>query len=142
MNEITGKLLVIDDDADFADTVRLILERRGHQVFVATTGDDGLACARREHPEVIIVDLLMAPVDGFEICEALRSREETRHAAILVVSAIGRKMHKTFASPEVGARLHADGFLDKPIEFDALAGTVGDMLRLARSRIPPSKGNR
>jgi len=129
-----GKILIIDDDRDFADCVRLALEREGHQVLVAGEGGEGIEIAGREIPEVIIVDLMMAPEDGFMTCEALRDLEATRRSAILVVSAIGEKLHKSFGSVDVGTRLDVDGFLDKPIQLDALVNTVEEMLRLARTR--------
>jgi len=76
----------------------------------------------------------MAPGDGFAACEELRARPETRRSAILVCTAIGQKMHKGFASLDVGARLDVDGFLDKPVEPEYLVGTVREMLALARRR--------
>jgi len=129
-----GKILIIDDDSDYAESMRLVLEGAGHRTLVASTGRMGVEVARREHPDVILVDLLMAPDDGFETCDQLRSLPETRRTAILVVSAIGAKMHKSFSSPEIGTRLDADGFLEKPVEPANLVRTVAEMLRLARSR--------
>ena len=128
------KVLIIDDDEDFGHCARLALEREKYQVFVASSGVAGVEAARRERPEVIVVDLLMAPEDGFATCEELRALPETRRSAILVVSAIGKKLHKTFSSPEVGPRLDVDGFLEKPVSLDALAKTVAELVRLARSR--------
>lgn len=134
MREKPEKVLIIDDDLDFVEYVRMALERAGRNVLGATTGSSGLETAWRERPAVVIVDLLMGPQDGFAICEELRARAETRHSAILVVSAIGKKLHKSFASPDVGARLDVDGFLDKPVQPDVLVRTVDEMLALARSR--------
>ena len=134
MGEKLGKILIIDDDADFSEPLRVALESAGHEVFLAAEGGVGIALARRERPEVIVVDLLMGPEDGFAACAELRSRPETQRAALLVVSAIGQKMHKTLASPEVGGRLDVDGYLDKPIDMESFLSTVGEMLQLARSR--------
>lgn len=129
-----AKVLVIDDDTDFVEYVRAVLEHEGHRVFVATEGPAGVEAARREQPTVILVDLVMAPKDGFTICDELRSFPETRGSAILVVSAIHAKLHKTFGSLDVGARLDADGFLEKPFDQESLVERVGAMVRLARSR--------
>ena len=140
--EKPGKVLIIDDDADFVECVRLALEHEGHTVLAATSGEAGVATARRERPEVIIVDLLMVPLDGFATCSALRSQAETERSAILVVSAIGRKLHKTPSSLDVGTRLDADGFLDKPVKTTLFVSTVREMLGLARSRASEAKGER
>lgn len=134
MQQNLGKVLIIDDDPDFVNYVRMVLEKRGHEVIGITQCPEGIEAARTQRPAVILVDLLMAPEDGFAVCDELRSSPETRQSAILVVSAIGQKMHKTFASPDVGGRLDVDGFLEKPIEPDVLVRTVDEMFALARSR--------
>ena len=135
MSEQPAKALVIDDDTDFTEYVRMALEAEGFEAFAASDGEAGVEAARRERPEVILVDLLMAPKDGFDICEELRASPETRDSAILIVSGINRKLHKSFTSPEVGARLDVDGYLDKPVDREVLVKTVNDMLRLARRRM-------
>ena len=142
MTSDPAKVLIVDDDTDFSEYVRAVLTRRGHEVFVADDGAAGLAIARREKPAVILVDLLMAPQDGFSVCEQLRSEPDTRTAGLLVVSGIRRKLHKSFASPEVGARLDVDGFLEKPVEHDDLVRAVDEALRLARSRSRPVEEGR
>lgn len=139
VGEQTPKVLLIDDDPDFAEYVRIALERTGHQALVEISGSSGLQTAQRERPAVIIVDLLMSPQDGFTTCEQLRASPATQQAAILVVSAIGKKLHKTFASADVGARLDVDGFLEKPVDMDVLVKTVDEMLGLARSRARTSE---
>jgi len=135
MPEKAGKVLLIDDDELFAECIRNALESREYEVLVASDGSAGVETARREQPDVIIVDLLMGPPDGFAITDTLRSDPRTRRSAILVVSAIGRKLHKHVESIEVGARLDTDGYLDKPVDLDVLVERVEDMVRLARSRV-------
>ena len=139
MGNARDNILVIDDDSDFVEYVKTTLEHDGHTVASASSGREGVQAARRCRPAVVILDLLMAPEDGFATCEELRSYPETRRSAILVVSAIGRKMHKRFASPDVGARLDVDGFLEKPVEPETLSKTVSDMLTLARARAPATE---
>lgn len=128
------KVLVIDDDEAFLDITRTVLEPAGYRVFSATSGAAGVAVAREQKPEVVVVDLLMAPPDGFAVCDQLRGCPDTRATAVLVVSGIGRKMHKHFASPDVGARLDADGYLEKPVDPQTLIKRVAEMAELARAR--------
>ena len=139
MQEKPGKVLVIDDDPDFVEFVRITLECKGHTVVAASNGPAGIEIARRERPAVVVVDLLMAPEDGFTICEELRAWPETKRSAVLVISAIGEKLHKTFASSDVGPRLEADGFLDKPVRPEVLVKSINEMLALARTRTPVSE---
>ncbi len=136
----SGKVLIIDDDADFLEAVKTCLSSQGHEVLTASTGAEGVSSALRERPDVIVVDLLMAPEDGVAICEKLRAQPETHGAAILVVSAVHLKLHKSVKSPEIGARLDADGYLDKPVKPEELMKTVRDMLHLARSRAAMTGG--
>jgi len=128
------KVLVIDDDSDFADYVRTILGGEGYDVLIAADGVAGMETARQERPSVILVDLLMAPEDGFTVCERLRACPETRGAAVGIVSAIQQKLHKTYASPDVGARLDVDAFLDKPFDPGTLVRTVDKLQQLAERR--------
>jgi len=138
VGQVAGKILVIDDDDAFLSCVARALEAQGHRVWTATDGRGGMEVAQRERPDVIVVDLLMAPPDGFAVTDELRNRPETQRAGILVVSAVGKKLHKHFASPEIGARLDVDGFLEKPVALDVLVRRVEEMLRLARSRAEAS----
>ena len=135
-----GKVLVIDDDPDFLQVTQLALERDGHKVLAAGDGTEGLRLAETERPEVVILDLLMVPQDGFAICESLRMANETRRPAILVISAIGEKLHKSFSSLDVGTRLDVDRYLDKPVDPHVLARTVNELLQVARQRAAESAG--
>jgi len=135
----SDSILVIDDDPDFVKYVKTTLEHEGYTVLSASSGQEGIEAAIRCRPAVVVLDLLMTPEDGFATCEELRSNPETRRAAIVVISAIGQKMHKKFGSLDVGARLDVDGFFEKPVEPEVLTRTVSDMLALAHSRRPAAK---
>jgi len=129
-----GKVLVIDDDPDFRQVTQLALERDGHEVVAAGDGAEGLRKAKTERPEVVILDLLMVPQDGFAICESLRRANATRRPAILVISSIGEKLHKSFSSLDVGTRLDVDRYLEKPVVPHVLLRTVNELLQVARQR--------
>lgn len=139
MGKRSDSILVIDDDPDFVKYVKTTLEHEGYTVLSASSGQEGIEAAIRCRPAVVVLDLLMTPEDGFATCEELRSNPETRRAAIVVISAIGQKMHKKFGSLDVGARLDVDGFFEKPVEPEVLTRTVSDMLALAHSRRPAAK---
>lgn len=142
MSTAPAKVLVVDDDADFSEYVRAVLAREGHEVFVAADGAAGVETARRERPAVVLVDLLMAPQDGFSVCEELRADPQTKAAGVLVVSGIRQKLRKGYASPEVGPRLDVDGFLEKPVEHDDLVRAVEGALQLARARLRHAEDER
>ena len=78
-----SKILIIDDDADIVEAMRLVLEKRGHKVSIAEEGNEGLDKARAEKPEVIILDVMMPGLDGFEVARELKGDSRTRDIAIL-----------------------------------------------------------
>ena len=70
--QLNSKILVVDDDPNVVDLVRLYLERDGHEVLIANDGVAGLETAREELPDLIVLDLMMPRMDGMELCRTLR----------------------------------------------------------------------
>ena len=136
---MSEKVLIIDDDVDFLECARLALEKGGHVVLTAGDAKQGVELARMHRPTVVVVDLLMSPESGFAACQNLRSQPDTRDAAIVVVSAIGQKLHKRFDSPDVGGQLDADAYLEKPVALETLAATVDEVARRRRSVLRSSR---
>ena len=71
-SQLGSKILVVDDDPNVVDLVRLYLERDGHEVLIATDGVAGLELAREELPDLIVMDLMMPRMDGMKVCRILR----------------------------------------------------------------------
>jgi CheY-like chemotaxis protein len=113
------RILVIDDEPAIADVLRMLLEFRGHDVFIANDGSRGYATAQRQAPDVIVLDLMMPVMDGFATLEALRSDERTMDIPVVILSAL--------TSGEVKQRLHAMGvraILQKPYKPEDLLRAV------------------
>jgi len=115
-----GTILIIDDDLDFAEAVRVILEQEGYGVFAADDGVKGIQMAREHKPDLVVLDLLMSPVDGITVCETLKTDPELSSTPVLVLTAVQEKMHLGPYSPELSSRLQADDYLDKPIDPNTL----------------------
>jgi CheY-like chemotaxis protein len=103
-------VLYIDDDPANLDTVTRALSRQGHIVLVAKTGQAGIEIAERERPDIILLDILLPDMNGFEVCEQLRSKPRLKKIPIRGIS----------ASTMDGERRRSlstgfDGFLAKPI---------------------------
>jgi CheY-like chemotaxis protein len=114
-----ARILVIDDEPAIADVLRMLLEFRGHEVFVANDGSRGFATAQRQAPDVIVLDLMMPVMDGFATLAALRSEERTATMPVVILSALG--------SAEVKQRCHDMGvraFLQKPYKPEDLLRAV------------------
>ena len=115
------RVVIIDDDRDSARLMRLQLERAGYRVEVALDGVSGMAAVRREKPELVVLDLRMVPVDGFEVLRQLAADEATADVPVLVVSVVEAGAEAT----QLGAR----GFVLKPFEAGGVAEAALSILQ-------------
>jgi len=128
---LSTKVLIIDDDEAMTEMLRLVLEPNSFEVHEANSGKDGIDAAHTCNPEVIILDLLMPGMDGWEIVQAIRSFSKV---PILVLSAISKPGMVAKALDE-----GADEFLLKPMPSGVL---IAHLKRLARrARIEKESGN-
>ncbi len=109
------KILVIEDNVDAAATLRDFLELSGHEVELAASGTDGVQAARQLHPEVVLCDLGLPGMTGYEVATALRKDPETRSAKLIAVTGYGRDEDRR-RSKEAGFDLH----LTKPVDPNQL----------------------
>jgi DNA-binding response OmpR family regulator len=123
-----ARVLVADDDPAIVELVRLNLEVRGYEVLTADNGADAIRMAMTEKPNLLIVDVLMPEVDGYEVIRVLKESPETAHIPIIVLTA--------YAS-DVGAMVSwmqgADSYLAKPFNPDELLVVVERVLASERS---------
>lgn len=111
------KVLVIDDDESILDAVSLILEESGYAVIIANKGEEAYKKAKKIHPDVILLDVLMSGNDGREICRNLKNSRDTKHIPIVMIS----------AHPSAGdstKEFGADEFLAKPFHVEDLLQAV------------------
>ncbi len=109
------KILVVDDDIN---QIRLIKERftkLGNEVLEAINGEEGLEVALVEKPDVILLDVMMPVMNGWELCKYLRNKREFDNTGIIMLTAIGPNLNE-MTSPLYGA----DDFIDKPFIFSEL----------------------
>lgn len=117
-------ILVIDDDSIVAKSVELSLRHDGFQVSVANSGVDGLRLARRENPDLILLDILMPGMDGYKVCRELRMDPLLGEVPVLFLTAKGKDEDKI-----EGFRAGADDYLTKPFNIDELILRVKAILR-------------
>lgn len=84
------KILFIEDELAFAKPVETILNRQGFEVVLAPNGEIGLAAALSENPDLILLDILLPKITGFEVLEKLKSGEKTKHVPVIILSNLGR----------------------------------------------------
>ena len=124
MNEPERPLvLVVDDEEDIRFVVRARLEAAGFRVETASNGLEGLTRARRLHPDLILLDLMLPGMDGFNVCGMLKRDQQFSAIPIIILSA--RSQQKDF---ETGIALGADAYLTKPFSGPELIGKVRELL--------------
>jgi len=113
------KILVVDDEVDLVETVRFSLELEGFDVLVSYNGEDALNQARKESPDLIILDLMLPKLDGYKVCRLLKFDERYKHIPILMLTAKTQEKDKT-----LGMETGADEYITKPFEMDYLMEKV------------------
>ena len=117
--------MLIDDDPDMQYAIRFILEPRGYQVACQPTGVGGLEAIRRQPPDVILLDVVLAsPCEGLELAAKLGEDAQLAQIPIIMISAIGQTMGLDFARELGSDYMPANQFLEKPIEAATLREAV------------------
>lgn len=120
------KVLLIDDDDNIRKLVGFALKPLNVEFFEADDGKEGFRTALKELPDLILLDLSMPNMNGFEACEKIKGNTKTSHIPIVVVSAEATDLNKQI----VTGALKADRFIEKPFERATLVSVVKDVLGL------------
>ena len=118
------KVLVVEDEPSLVDTLQYSLSRQGYDVAVSSDGAKALEVARREHPDLVILDVMLPTMDGFEVCRILR---QEMSVPILMLTARTDEVDKV-----VGLEVGADDYLTKPFSMRELMARVKALLRRVR----------
>ena len=126
----SGKILLVDDDPDFLEMHKTVLESRGYEVFTATSAQEGLGRVRAEMPDLIVLDLMMEKHDaGFSFSKTIKTDPLFRRIPILMVTSVAEATGYRFSFEEDGYWMKTDDFLDKPVPPDVLLDTVDKLLQ-------------
>jgi len=116
------RVLIVDDDHEIVESVRFALETKGYQVLVARDGNQGLAMAEREDPDLVILDMMMPKRSGFLVLEKLRRSRPVPLRVIMITANEGSR-HKAYAE-----MLGVDDYIRKPFAMDRLMESVARLL--------------
>lgn len=116
-------ILVIEDNPEIRENATEMLELDGHTVLAASHGREGLDLARRHIPDIILCDIMMPVMNGYQVLSAIRSDHSTSHIAFIFVTAQSEKSQR-----EEGLRMGADEYLHKPFEMEELLQAVDHLL--------------
>lgn len=124
-----ARILLVDDDPDFVEATRTVLESVPYEVIVAYDGDEGLEKVREERPDLVLLDIIMPTQDGFHVCEVLKSDPELWHIPVIMLTSLGQHLGDTTYSVQDGMMLEADDFIDKPVRPTELLARVARLLK-------------
>jgi two-component system phosphate regulon response regulator PhoB len=124
-------ILVVEDDKDILDLVKYNLANEGHRVSCAETGEEGLALARKGHPDLVLLDLMLPGMDGLEVCRALKKDAATEHIPVVMLTARGEE-----ADIVAGLELGADDYVTKPFSPRVLIARIRAVLRRRTRPVP------
>jgi CheY-like chemotaxis protein len=114
-----GKVLVVDDEIEFVEVAKLVLERDGFEVVTANSGEEARTKAVAEKPDLIILDVMMeTKTAGFEAARWLRENETTRDTPIIMLTAVNQEVPWRFGPDDIW--LPVDTFVDKPVTPEKL----------------------
>jgi two-component system phosphate regulon response regulator PhoB len=131
---MAGKsILVVEDEEDILELVRYNLAKEGYKVTAVTSGEDALDAARSTSPDLVVLDLMLPGIDGFEVCKLLKNKAKTQHIPIIMLTAKGEE-----ADIVTGLELGADDYITKPFSPKVLTARVRAVMR-RKSREPIDK---
>jgi two-component system alkaline phosphatase synthesis response regulator PhoP len=122
------KILLVDDDRDFVEATKTLLEER-YEVVVAYDGDEGIAKAREENPDLIILDVIMPVEDGFTAAEEIAKDEQLKKIPLMLLTSFGQRMTKETNIPRSrGMEVAGDDYVEKPVEPEELFRRVEKLI--------------
>ena len=120
---MTKRVLIVDDEPNIVAALEFLLQKNGYQVKVAANGEDALAQLDAFRPDLVLLDVMMPKVSGYEVCQRMRAQPQWRHIKIVVLSAKGREVEVN-----KGMSLGADLYVTKPFSSAELVATLGKLL--------------
>ena len=121
-NSAAKRVLLVDDDPEIIEAIRYALESRGYEIFIARDGNQGLALAESEDPDLVILDMMMPKRSGFLVLEKLR-RSRPVPVRVIMITANEGSRHKAYAE-----MLGVDDYIRKPFGMDKLVESVERLL--------------
>jgi PleD family two-component response regulator len=132
-----GRILVVEDDFDISNMLRIYFDSQGYDVIVAPRGGDALELCRRKLPNIVVLDINLPDIDGYEVCRQLRDNLRTSHIPIIFLTQRDERSDKIS-----GLELGADDYVTKPFDIEELKLRVQSALRRAtyESMTSPTTG--
>ena len=123
------KILLVDDDIDFIEATRIVLEKESYDIVVAYQGDEGLQKAREENPDLILLDIIMPVKDGFTAAEQLKNDPQLSKIPVIMLTSFSSRGQQTSIPVSRGFDLEADDYIEKPVSPEQLLASIKRYLK-------------
>jgi len=117
------KILIVDDEVDLVKTIKFSMEAEGYMVLASYNGEDALNQARKENPDLIVLDIMLPKLDGYKVCRLLKFDEQYKNIPILMLTAKTQEKDKS-----LGKETGADEYITKPFDMEELMKKVKSYL--------------
>ena len=123
------KVLLVDDDPDFVEAVKVIVESGGYDVRIACDGKEGLEAVAAERPDIIILDVMMPVMDGHKACAALKGNKDTADIPIILLTAVADRVTTSTYTHRDMLESEAEDYMPKPVEPKELLDLIKSWLK-------------
>ena len=127
--EKRAKILLVDDDIDFVEATKIVLESKPYEVIVAHEGDEALRKARAENPDLIILDIIMPVKDGFTAAEQLKKDPQLSKIPVIMLTSFSSRGQETSLALSRGFALETEDYLEKPVTPEELLARLDKLLK-------------
>jgi DNA-binding response OmpR family regulator len=124
---MSKKVLIVDDEPGIIVALQFLMEQNGYATLVAFSGEEAMEAVARDHPDLILLDIMLPVVDGFEVCQRVRENPAWDNIRIVLVTALGNEANVT-----KGLDLGADAYVTKPFSNADLVARVKELLECRR----------
>ncbi len=123
---MTKEILIVDDEPNLVVPIQFLMKQQGSKVMIAERGEDALDLIYQYKPDLVLLDILLPGIDGYEVCEIIRLNPNYRNVKIIFLTAKGREVEIA-----KGLALGADAYITKPFSNTELVATVKELLEKA-----------
>ena len=134
MEKSKKQILIIEDEPDIQELLSFNLDNNGYKVYTASNGEKGLEVARTEHPDLILLDLMLPGINGLDVCRIIKSDQDTSGISIIMLTALGQE-EDIIKGLETGA----DDYVTKPFSLQVLEARIKSVLRRVPENIENTK---
>lgn len=122
-----AKILIVDDEPDIVAALGIRMKSAGYEVIAAADGMEGLDAARKQNPDLILLDIMLPKLDGYKVCRILKFDENYRHIPIIMITAKVTDVNK-----KMGEEVGADAYITKPFNPEELMAKIKETLEKSK----------